>query len=313
MKTQPKIAILLSTYNGARFLAEQLDSILEQTYGNFLIVARDDGSNDDTESLLKDYRRREPERIHLIEKDGINLGAGGSFSRLIGYVLKNKQTLGLGPAYMMFCDQDDVWYPDKIDREVGAMLEAEASAGFDVPVPALVHSDLQVVSEGKRLIADSLIRYQRLEIERNRFPNIVISNVVTGCTALINESLARKAVPVPKHAIMHDWWLALVATAFGKLVFLDTPLVHYRQHDSNSIGAKEFNRTGPISKSFWQKVFGVKPNEHLLEVAAQARAFRQRFGPELGARENLGLRLSAGMGVQVGVVQRACYRLARRC
>lgn len=309
MSPQPKVAILLSTYNGDKYLAEQLDSILSQSYSNFSIVVRDDGSSDNTVSVLVRYVADYPDRIHLLEQDGKNRGASGSFSYLIEYVLENKQKLGLEKAYMMFCDQDDIWYATKIEKQIAVMLQAEAS---DEALPVLIHSDLQVVSEQNTAIAESLIRYQGLEIERNRFPNIVISNLVTGCTALINESLAKKSIPVSKEAIMHDWWLAMVASAFGKLIFLETPLVHYRQHRSNAIGAKKFSAPRPMSRSFWHKLFGRRPNEHLIEVARQAADFKRRFGKQLSIRENLGLSISACMSTRIGIVQRFFYRLARR-
>ena len=132
------------------------------------------------------------------------------------------------------------------------MLATEADN--DSTLPIIVHSDLEVVSEQNTVIAKSLISYQGLEIERNSFPNLVISNLVTGCTALINEPLAEKALPIPEKAIMHDWWLALVASAFGKLVYLDIPLVHYRQHGNNTIGAKEFTKVSVVSMSLWRRI-----------------------------------------------------------
>lgn len=308
MNKSPKIAILLATYNGSRFLSEQLDSILSQTYTNFILVVRDDCSTDNTRSMLEDYRQTHADKMHLLEPDVRNQGASASFSCLLEYVLQHKQVLELDRAYMMFCDQDDVWYSDKIERQVQSMLAAEAAA---VNLPVLVHSDLEVVSEALVQIAPSFIRYQGLEIQRNQFCQIVISNLVTGCTAFINEALARQACPVPQQAIMHDWWLALVATAFGKLVLLDAPLVHYRQHGRNTIGAKEHAKLPVISLSLWQRVFARKPNEHLYEVARQAREFSMRYGRQLSWRQRSGLRVSAAMRVRSGFLQRLCYRVAR--
>lgn len=310
MNAETRIAVLLSTYNGAKFLREQIDSLLAQTHSNFLLVVRDDGSSDGSYALLTEYAEQQPERLHLLPDDDDNYGASGGFAFLVNYVLENKAALGLESAYMMFCDQDDTWYPNKIETQLGAMLAAEESAGEGVPV--LIHSDLEVVSEQNTAIAKSLIRYQGLEIERNRFPNLVISNLVTGCTALINESLAEKALPIPTNAIMHDWWMALVATAFGRLVFLDTPLVHYRQHGNNTIGAKEFTKVSVTNVSLWRRLLVRKPNDHLMEVAVQAAAFRKRYGAELSTRQRWSLRICAGMGIRIGLVQRLMYRLARR-
>jgi len=312
MITDPKIAILLSTYNGTKYLEEQLDSILNQTYSNYVIVARDDGSYDDTIQLLNKYAKKFTDKFHLLEQDLLNLGASDSFSYLIEYVLENKQSLGLESAYMMFCDQDDIWSLEKIHKQIDEMLKVEKQQTGTKPIPVLIHSNLRVVSEEKSLIAESFVHYQGLEIERNRFTNLVISNVVTGCTAFINEALARKAVPVSKEAIMHDWWLSLVASAFGKLVFIDAPLVSYRQHDTNAIGAKEFVKSTPVDRSFWQKTLGCKSDAHLSEVARQAADFRNRFGQELTTHDNIGLQISSCMGAKVGILQRIFYRIARR-
>lgn len=309
MSESPQLAILLATYNGSRFLAPQLDSILAQTCQDFVIVVRDDGSTDDTRLILDRYKAAHPQKFHLLEPDSVNRGASGNFSCLLEYVLDHRQALGLERAYMMFCDQDDIWYEHKIEQEMTAMLEAEAGAA-DLPV--LVHSDLEVVSDTLVQIAPSFIRYQGLETRRNQFSNLVISNLVTGCTALVNEALALKACPVPKQAIMHDWWLALTAAAFGKLVFLDTPLVHYRQHGSNTIGAKQHVKLATSNLTLWQRLFTRKPNAHLHEVARQAQAFQQRFGRQLSWRQRNGLRVSAAMDVRVGILQRLYYRVARR-
>lgn len=310
----PRLAILLSTYNGGRFLQEQLDSLLSQSYSNFVVVIRDDGSTDNTVELLNQYCNEHPSIIHLLSGSGAeakNLGASGSFSFLIDYVLQHKSDLGLDRAYMFFCDQDDVWYPDKIETEFRSMQAVE-SEQQQADYPVLVHSDLRVVSENKDLIAESFTRYQGLETDRNSFSNMVISNLVTGCTALINEAAARKALPVPGNAIMHDWWLALVAAAFGKLVFIDSPLVHYRQHDSNTIGAKEHKKAELARTGFFARVFSSKPNQHLFEVAEQAQVFLERYGAELPEHELRGLLVASRMNSRIGFVQRIYYRRARR-
>jgi glycosyltransferase involved in cell wall biosynthesis len=310
MSTYTKIAVLLSTYNGEKFLGEQLNSLLAQSHKNFILVVRDDGSRDRTVSILESYADDHPERIHLLSRDGVNMGASAGFAFLVDYVLKNKELLGLKSTYMMFCDQDDTWFPEKIEKLLAAMLATEADN--DSTLPIVVHSDLLVVSEQNTAIAKSLISYQGLEIERNSFPNLVISNLVTGCTALINEPLAEKALPIPEKAIMHDWWLALVAAAFGKLVYLDIPLVHYRQHGNNAIGAKEFTKVSVVSMPLWSRILARKPSEHLIEVSIQAAEFNRRYGSQLSGRERLSLRLCIGMGIKIGIVQRLMYRLARR-
>ena len=222
------LAILLSTYNGERFLAEQLDSLLRQSQDDFIIIARDDGSADGSRAVLERYATRHPARFELLPDTDGNLGASGSFARLLEFALERTPDTappsGAGsgacsepaPAYLMFCDQDDIWHNDKVERQMKLMRATEAG---NASLPVLVHSDLEVVSSENRLIAPSFAAYQGLDIQRNGFIELAISNLVTGCTALINAALARRALPIPGEAIMHDWWLALAASAFGKLVY----------------------------------------------------------------------------------------------
>ena len=237
MELEPKIVILLSTYNGEDYLAEQLDSLLKQTYSNFIIIIRDDASTDSTEQIINHYVERNQGKIHKLSSINSNVGPSSSFGLLIKYVIKEKTALGFSRLYMMLCDQDDIWTEKKLEVQMSEMLNAEQKSP-DVPI--LVHSDLKVVDESKKVIAESFVEYQGLEIKRNKFTNIVISNLVTGCTALFNEELAQIALPIPDTAIMHDWWLALIASAFGRVIHIDMPLVEYRQHQNNTIGAKEF-------------------------------------------------------------------------
>ncbi len=309
MSQQPRIAILLATYNGATFLSAQLDSLLAQTYTHFIIVARDDGSTDDTPQILARYRSDYPDKFHLVGDGADNKGASASFSCLMEYALEHKEALDLPAAYLMFCDQDDIWYPDKIERQMQAMLALEADGAS---VPVLVHSDLRVVAADGQMLAPSFVRYQGLELSRNSFEGLVFSNLVTGCSALCNEALALQATPVAKHAIMHDWWLALVAAAFGKLVFLDMPLVDYRQHGANTIGAKQHVPLARRNMNILQKMAQIKPNALLYLVAGQAEDFYARFGKQLGRRQRIALRIAIAMSIKSGLCQRSLRYLASK-
>src|SRR5690606_2365429 len=221
------------------YLPEQLDSLLAQSYGNFVIVTRDDGSTDASKALIADYASRHPERFHIVESGGRNVGASAGFSLLMQYVLENRQALEIERAYILCCDQDDVWYPQKISVSMQRLLILESQSPGK---PVLVHSDLRVVDAQRRQIALSFVAYQGLNAFRNSFTRLLVSNVVTGCTALFNEELAALAAPVPQDAMMHDWWLALVASAFGRVSFIEKTLVDYRQHGSNTLGAQEYSR-----------------------------------------------------------------------
>ena len=309
MATFPRLAILLSTYNGEEFLGEQLDSILNQSVEDSVIVVRDDGSSDGTAQILAQYLADFPGRFCLLPPDDQNLGARDSFASLMGFVLEHKQQLQLERAYMMFADQDDIWAADKIAREFELLLQLEKNGASKRP--ALVHSNLEVIDRHGQRIAESFIDYQGLKLERGNLVNLALSNLVTGCTAVINEELAQKALPIPDNAIMHDWWLAVTAAAFGVREFIDAPLVRYRQHEANTIGAQEFKPPQSLRKGVWDKIKAYEVNPHLSDVAQQATEIRLRFGKSLSLRQRLGLTLAGYLGLRVGLLQSLLFRIVR--
>lgn len=287
----PRIAILLPTWNGERFLRAQVDSLLAQDYPDFIIVCRDDGSRDASPAIIADYAARFPQRFHIVPADGRNLGASGSFAWLMDYVLTHKAALGLASAWVMPSDQDDVWHAGKLRRSMAHMqaLQAESPG-----LPLLVHGDLEVVDESLATIAPSFVRYQGLQPLRNRFARLLVSNTVTGCTALCNEALLRRALPIPPAALMHDWWLALVAGAFGRLSFIDAPLLQYRQHGANTIGAKEYQPSA-LFQNVWQRLWDDRHREQLRALAAQAQAFHSLHAGALSAAQRLDLRMAMAL------------------
>ena len=308
MNSRPKIAVLLATYNGAEFLFQQLDSILQQTWSNLVIVIRDDNSTDDTAELIRSFASKYPDRMHRVEIDGAHGGAKNNFSTLIEYVLEHKDQLGLERAYMMFSDQDDIWRSVKMERQARLMFQTEES-GTDTPV--LVHCDLRVVNAELQPIADSFIRYQGLDVRRSGFGQLLVSNLVTGCTMFINEALAEKAVPVPPEAVMHDWWLGLVAAAFGEIAFLPEQLVEYRQHDNNALGAREHRPHSLAGREVLRKVLYRPYTPLFAEVATQAETFLARFHANLAYRQRVSLRMTTGLRSKFGHQQRLLFRLLR--
>ena len=301
--TMPRIAILLPTWNGEKFLAEQLDSLLSQTYQNFVVVIRDDGSSDGTPALIAQYAAAHPHHIHVLASDGKNLGASGSFSWLMNYALQHKQTLGLERAWLMFCDQDDVWVPQKIAISMQRMLALQQK---HPGTPALVHSDLRVVDEQRHLLAPSFVAYQGLEPLRNNFGRMIVSNTVTGCTALLNEELVTLASPVPTEAVMHDWWLALVVSAFGHIDYIDEALVGYRQHGRNTIGAREYQKEE--RGSFLRRLLEVRHKDILAGLGVQAQAFLELYRPQLTREQKWLLKVSSRLASRSNFVQKLALK-----
>jgi hypothetical protein len=178
----------------------------------------------------------------------------------------------------MFCDQDDIWLPNKIELFLQEMERLEKVHGKDMPL--LVHSDLKVLKNGR--ISDSYWSYQKLNPEQGDVLNrLLVQNTITGCATMINAPLRDLCCPIPDGAIMHDWWVGLVAAAFGKISRLPTPTVIYRQHESNTVGAKEWG---------WRFIGSrlSRPTEirrSLLKTQVQAAAFLERYSDRLSAEQ----------------------------
>ena len=177
--------------------------------------------------------------------------------------------------YVMFCDQDDVWHPDKVRLTLRLMEQVET----DPSLPVLVHTDLRVVDGELREMDPSFQHYSGLDGHRLSLPQLLVQNVVTGCTVMINRSLARLACrPVEEgDMLMHDWWLALIAAAMGRAVFLDRATIDYRQHGGNVVGAKDPRSAGYVL----QKLKGGTVRRSLSDTARQAGAFLACYEQEL--------------------------------
>jgi Glycosyl transferase family 2 len=222
----PGIEVLLATYNGGRFIAEQIESILRQDECDFTILARDDGSTDGTPDILQDYVERFPTRIRAFARTGNDRGIINNFRSLLQ---------ASAADYVCFSDQDDVWLPDKLTRSRRAMEELQAKWGMQVP--ALVFTDLRVVDANLSTLYPSFWERMRIDPEVvYDFPGLLVNFVVTGCTVMANRPLVDLAVRMPQEASMHDSWVGLIASAFGRAAFVREPTVLYRQHGGNATG-----------------------------------------------------------------------------
>lgn len=231
MFTTDKIAVLMAIYNGENYIEEQLQSIIAQTETNWELFIHDDGSTDGSLQIVNRYKTRDPNRIHIMEGPSCG-GAKDNFFFLMRQI---------DAPYMMFCDQDDVWLPEKIELTFQRMREQESRFGEDTPL--MVFSDLTVVDHKLHRIAERISVYQKLDPRRVRCKDLMIQNVITGCTVMVNRALMKKAICMERtdEIIMHDWWCALIAAQFGNISYVDLPLVLYRQHGDNSVGAKNVN------------------------------------------------------------------------
>jgi glycosyltransferase involved in cell wall biosynthesis len=229
MKQRCRVEILLATYNGERFLERQIESVLEQMDSGCRLLIRDDGSTDGTLILLQKFVAQDPHRVVLLNDQGPRLGVCGNFGQLIEHS---------NADYVAFCDQDDVWLSGHISTLLERIKATEQDLGANTP--ALAHTDLVVVDENLQTIAPSFWSYLNLDPYRgSKLNRLLIQNVVTGSAMMINRALARWACPIPKTGVpMHDWWLALIASAFGRIETIPAKTVLYRQHSNNHIGAR---------------------------------------------------------------------------
>ncbi|WP_299975859.1 glycosyltransferase family 2 protein [uncultured Pseudoteredinibacter sp.] len=299
------VAIFLSCYNGAEFLNAQLDSLLAQDHQDFCVYCRDDGSSDGTRDIIQDYISRYPTQFLWLQGEERNLKPCGSFASLMQDFLKSDRTAD----YFMFCDQDDVWLPNKISMSIEAIKTLAPESG-DYPV--LVHSELEVVDDKLGLISKSLSEYQGLLPGHNLFGRSLINSSVTGCTMLFNKPLLEKSLPIPERAIMHDWWLALIAQSFGKIVFIRQPLMKYRQHGANTLGAKHKAGLSPnlgILKKMYILLF---TSHDLGYVCDQSKAFMSQHGNSLSFYQRSVLRFSLLLSVRAGLIQKLIYRIVRK-
>lgn len=232
-----RVDILLATFQGASYLEEQLNSIFSQTYSPIHLWVRDDASTDQTLAILIKWALKYPEKMTVLPSTE-RLGVKGNFSELI----KQSQA-----PYLMFADQDDYWLPHKVEVSLHQMKAMERQYGPHLPL--LVHTDLTVVDQNLREIAPSFWVYANLKPHRASLNRLLAQNIVTGCTVLMNRPLADLAYPISSQAIMHDWWIALVAACFGQIQFIHQPTLLYRQHNSNDTGAKRYGLQSWASQS----------------------------------------------------------------
>ncbi|QNL41850.1 glycosyltransferase family 2 protein [Streptococcus sp. NSJ-72] len=222
-----KVTILMSTYNGERFLAEQIESIRQQTYTDWQLLIRDDGSKDRTREIIQDFCQKD-NRIHFVNPDSVeNLGVIKSFFHLLKHQMSD---------VYFFSDQDDVWLPEKVE------MQLEEAIKYDDNQPLLVYTDLKVVDQELNVVHESMIRTQSDHANTELLQEIT-ENTVTGGVSMINQALADLWTGQEEYdLLMHDWYLALLAAAFGHLVYIDRPSELYRQHSNNVLGARTLRK-----------------------------------------------------------------------
>jgi glycosyltransferase involved in cell wall biosynthesis len=253
----PHVCVLLSTYNGAPYLAAQLDSLRAQQGVRVDLHVRDDGSSDATLAALAGYADTWPQLAKV--SSGPNLKPAASFLELL-------RTAPPDADFYAFCDQDDVWLPQKLARATEALA---ADTG-----PALYCSNVTCVAEDLSVIG------MPRQNDDPRLQHLLFENIAYGCTTVINRAareLVAERLPDPAGIIMHDWWIALAVAALGTIRYDPEPQILYRQHGSNSLGAK----VGAAAQAFEHTANLVTNLRGYWRIHAQASEFLRRFGEQL--------------------------------
>ncbi|MCB0508744.1 MAG: glycosyltransferase family 2 protein [Bacteroidetes bacterium] len=260
---QASVQILLATYNGEKFLRQQLDSLFQQTYSDFQVLIRDDGSTDQTLAIIQEYQAKNPGKIIFIKDENKNVGATQNFGILMQHA---------NADYIFFCDQDDVWLPQKIELSLQTIKKLEE----DTTIPCMVYSDMKLMDENGNITQNSTWKQLKLHPKFFTLNRLLVQNIPHGCAIAINKKMLALARPLPKQAILHDHWIALLAASIGKHKAIETPLVLLRNHAQN-VTRKQKNAGGFLKRIFKNSI-SKQAYEHFIDIrVAQAEALKERL------------------------------------
>nr|WP_216674066.1 glycosyltransferase family 2 protein [Saccharibacillus endophyticus] len=257
---------MLSSYNGERYITEQLNSLSSQTQANWTIRLRDDGSSDRTWPIIEAWQAKFADR--MFSEKALNVGVIPSFFELIGQADEESD-------YFCFCDQDDVWLPEKMERAIDRLSEVEKD------VPAMVFTSTQLVDAD----LNPLGIWPEKPLKAPSFYNALVQNIAVGATVTFNRSalqLVRSHMPDTNRVLMHDWWFYLCVSAFGEVLYDPEPSILYRQHGNNAVGG-ETSKLGKLKKK-WASFRKHRGSHKLVE---QAREFHRLYASELHDKDKL--------------------------
>lgn len=295
------IAIIMGTYNGEKYIKEQIGSILAQDYKEWKLFIFDDGSRDDTEAIVNEYIKIYPGKIYFYKNKG-NYGPAGNFFNGI-----KEAAVMLAPdaEYFCFSDQDDVWVEDKLSRSLAKIMQIEDGE------PALVFSDVAITDKNLTITADSYFEAEKVDKTKISLNYLLMENKLIGGTVMVNRALvnlelkAEKAGLIPyEKAKMHDWWFGLLAAAFGNIGYVEGFTEYYRQHGNNVVGGESFNS---YLKARISKIDEIR--HRIDENISQGEEFLKYFGemlaePELSTvKEFVSLRTKGFLDKRVSIIK----------
>lgn len=276
-----QINVILATYNGSKYIKEQIESILNNDYPNVKIWVFDDGSTDGTDEIVKQYERDFSGKINF-QKNSENKGLTRNFLEGVSRVIdleKEKIHHKYFKSYYMFSDQDDVWHKDKIKKTLYKMKSMEKRKGDHLPIA--VFTDALVVDEHLNLLNTSFHNSNKLDVTKTDLPHLLMENKLIGCTIMFNQPLVQKLDQQDKEGIrFHDWWIALIATSFGYIGYVKDATLSYRQHGRNIVGDQSFK------KYMINRLVHIKNQRKSVEKnMTQANSFLATYEASLGNKE----------------------------
>lgn len=261
MSENPLVHIVLASYNGEKYLSQQLDSIVAQDYENWIVEVCDDGSSDSTLAIVREYMERD-RRITLHQNE-----------HNLGYVKNFMEGIRRSSAdYIMLCDQDDIWFPDKISKTWEKAQEAQKQQTGGAEAPVLVYSDAINFDSESGEDRGRFHEMGRLNTKKVDTARLFMENKCIGCTIMVTGAIRSYLRELPEEIRVHDWWLALICSHFGKICYLDEPLLRYRQHAGNMIGGSSY------SSYFKERISKIREQRQALrDTVIQGKRFYEMY------------------------------------
>ena len=263
-----EVDIILATYNGGKYLDEQLESIFEQDFHNYRILIRDDGSTDQTLDILSKWKGLNPQKIEILKDQLGNLGPTNNFNHLMEATTA---------PYICFCDQDDKWLPKKLSSQINFIQSLEEKHPH---TGIMIFSDLIMCDEEMNIVSPSLIEKDRLNIKALAPNQLLMQNVPYGCTTLINRKLLAIVCPIDTGALLHDHWMAIVSSLMGGLFYQDEVLIYHRIHDHNASRAESEHKK-ESKKDIKSKINNDNFHNYLNKQVIQAEAILEKYQQHL--------------------------------
>ncbi len=257
--SRPKISVAMCSYNGVKYIQEQLRSILEQTHPPHELVICDDNSEDDTAALISELTESTNFPVKLFVQKN-NVGIIENFSTAIAMCSGD---------YIALADQDDIWSPEKLEvlgREIGDYRDQK---------PLFIYSDLCLINSQGQSLHKRLSETVRADRHDEKpWLTLASRNFIPGCSSLFDRRSVQKILPIPREAILHDWWIALFFSLHGTMRYVEKELISYRVHDGNSRGLSSYRRTAQLIARFG---FSNIASNNFLMTLRQLQAARDRL------------------------------------